>query len=103
MAFSPHADTLVAKAQSLTDLVAAAREADPVLAAALTAKPLALSKTPWGTLAAGLVAWGAARWGLDLDPTLTDLVAGVGVLAGSYLMRLVTSGPISSVLPPKAP
>lgn len=31
MAFSPSADTLVAKAQSLTDLVAAAREADPVM------------------------------------------------------------------------
>lgn len=96
-------DKLIAAAQSLPDLIAAAKDVDPQFAASLTSKPLLASKTPWGTLAGGLIAWGAARYGFNLSAGDVELISGLGVLVGGYAMRYVTSGPIGSVLPPKAP
>lgn len=88
-------DSAVAAAQNLPDLVANLEAVDPTLAEQLTAKPLLASRTPWGTLLCAVVAWVSARYGIGLDPNATALVAGMGVLAGSYAMRYVTRRPVT--------
>ena len=88
-------DSAVAAAQSLPDLVGKLETVAPALAEQLTSKPLLASRTPWGTLLGAGVAWASARYGLGLDPNATALVAGMGVLAGSYAMRYVTRRPVT--------
>jgi hypothetical protein len=87
-------DAAVAEAKSLPELVAKLREADPTLAQALQGKALIASRSPWGTLAVSVLAFLAARLGLGWDTDTCTLIAGVGVIAGGYLMRAVTAAPI---------
>ena len=83
------------QARRLPVILAELEQVSPDLARQLTAKPLLASKTPWGTLLAGVVAWASAKYGLGLDADATNLVAGLGVLAGSYAMRSITKRPIA--------
>ncbi len=76
--------------------------ADPkALAEQLTGKALIASKTPWGTLAGGIVGFLVARYGLGWDQGTQTLVAGAGVLVGSYIMRWITTSPITSMIKSK--
>ncbi len=99
----------VRAATDVPGLVSNLQMIDSPLAAQLTGKALVASKTPWGTLLLPLVAYLAARYGLGWTPDVDALVAGVAVLVASYLMRLLTSVPITglfrraAVLPAPAP
>ena len=79
----------------VSELIAQLQAANPVLAEQLTAKPLLASRTPWGVLASYALGVGLARYGLALDPTTTQVVAGGFVLAGSYAMRSITRRPVA--------
>lgn len=91
-------DQLVKDAQSVPDLIARAQTADPQLAQQLQGKALLTSKTPWGTLAVAAVAYASAKWGFGWDEGTVDLVAGLGLLAGAYLMRAITASPIAGLI-----
>ncbi len=92
------ADEAVAAAKDVPDLVAKLKLADPALAAQIEGKALLRSKTPWGTLACAVVAYASTRWGLGWDPSTDALIAGCGLVLGSYAMRAITSVPISGLL-----
>ena len=85
----------VATARDLPDMVAKISRVDPALAEQISGKSLIAAKSPWGTLAAGGVSWLVAKYGLGWDETMVNLVAGVGVLVGAYIMRMITTSPIS--------
>jgi hypothetical protein len=91
-------NSIVAGAQSLPGLIASLQAVDPSLATQLESKPLIASKTPWGVLLVAGIAWGSAKYGLGFDATTDTLVAGAGVVLGSYLMRLITKQPVSGVI-----
>ena len=92
---TPAVNAAIKDAQSLPALVATLQTVDPAMAQQIEGKALLASKTPWGTLLTAAVAYVAARYGLGFDQTTDALIAGVGVLVGSYAMRAVTSSPIS--------
>lgn len=100
-------DMAVAQAKSIPDLIAKAKVLDPGLAAALTPKALIASKSPAGTLLAGGLAFVAGRYGLGWDEVTCDMLAGLAVLLGGYVMRYVTKSPIGGVVsvttPPATP
>ena len=87
----------VRDARDLPDLVGKLAAIDSPLAAQLAGKALVASRTPWGTLLVPVVAWLALRYGLGWTPELDTAVAGVLVLLCSYLMRLLTSAPITGL------
>lgn len=87
----------VREARDLPDLIRRLEVANPVLAAQFVGKSLAASRTPWGTLLLPVVAYLAARYGLGWPPDIDALMAGVAVLIGSYVMRFMTSTPITSL------
>ncbi len=90
-------DDVIAAATDLQGLVNGMKAVDPTLAASLVEKPLAQSKTPWGTLLAGVVTWVSAKYGFGWSPEMCAVVGGAGVLVGSYLMRAISTGPISGI------
>lgn len=92
---------VIKAAQDLPSLVTTMKVVDPALADALVPKALLLSKSPWGALLGGVIGWAVTKYGLGWDQNTIDLVTGVGVLAGGYLIRIFTSAPINSVLPQK--
>lgn len=96
-------DQVVASAKDLPDFIRKATAFDPDTAAKWTGKALLASKTPWGTLAVPLVAYLASRYGFGWDDSTCALVAGAGVLVGSYLMRLVTELPITGIFRKSTP
>lgn len=81
-------------AQDVPDAV----KAISVLAPDLAPKALIASKSPWGTLAVSVVVWASAHWGFGWSEDTCVTVAGVAVLAGSYLMRYITTARIGGVL-----
>lgn len=81
----------VAAAKSLPELKATLSAVDPALAKSLTDTALITSKTPWGVLVTYGLTYLAAKYGLGWDPDFIALVAGLGVLGGSYLMRAISS------------
>ncbi len=95
-------DQLIGMAKDVPDLIAKARTFDPALAASLTGKALLASKSPWGTLLGGLVAWLAAKEGFGWDQATCDLVAGAGVLVAAFIMRSITSAPVTGIVTPAA-
>lgn len=88
----------IATARNLPDLIAKARVLDPGLATVLSGEALIASKTPWGVLLTAGVSYAAAKYGLGWDQTTDELVAGLGVLAGAYLMRYISPGRITGLL-----
>lgn len=101
----------VKAAQDMPHLVAMLQTADPTLAQQIEGKSLVASKTPWGTLVCSAVAFFATKYGLACTAAVTtncwsndtvDLVGGLaamgGALVGSYIMRSITSAPITGVL-----
>lgn len=94
-ATTPAVNSAIAAAKDLPDLVQKLQTASPQLAQQIEGMPLIYSKTPVGTLAVAAVTWAAAKWGLGWDATTCDLVAGAGLLIGSYFMRWLTTSPIS--------
>ena len=96
-------DQVVGAAQDLPDLINKASTFDPDTAAKWTGKALLASKTPWGTLLVPLVTYLASRYALGWDTNTCTLVAGVGVLVGAYIMRMVTELPITGLLRPATP
>jgi hypothetical protein len=101
--FSVIIDEAVAEARSLPDLINRLEQLDPALALQLTGKALIYAKTPWGALASGIIGFLVAHYSLGFDPATTNFVAGLSVLVGSYIMRYITSVPITGILesPPK--
>jgi hypothetical protein len=95
-------DDAIKAAQSLPDLVNKLQTVDPALATQLAGKSLVMSRTPWGTLAATGVAYLSTRYGLGWSEGFSATVAGVGLLAGSYFMRWITTTPIMGIFT-KAP
>ena len=88
----------IADAKDLPGLIAGVSAINPALATQLESKPLLASRTPWGTVAAGVVAWLSSRYGLGFDETTCSLIAGGGVLLGSYAMRYVTKQPVAGIV-----
>lgn len=98
----------VKAAQDLPDLVAKLKAIDPSLAAQLTGKALAASRSPWGVFLALLISWIGAKYGFHLekvmistdpDVSLAQIIDAGCVILGSYVMRYVTTSPISKFLP----
>ena len=67
------------------------------MAQALSGKALIASKTPWGVLLTALVAYGASKYGVGWSEQTCELVAGAGVLVGSYAMRYLSPGRITGL------
>ncbi|HXT81395.1 MAG TPA: hypothetical protein VN702_17655 [Acetobacteraceae bacterium] len=85
----------ITAARDMPSLIANLKTVDPALAAPLEGKALLASKTPWGTLAVAVVSWAASRYGFGWDDQTCALIAGLGIVGGSYLMRALTSSPIT--------
>jgi hypothetical protein len=96
--------------------VPAAIKALSVLDPDLAPKALIASKSPWGTVAVALVSMLATKYGLSCGAVVTatcwstdtvNEVAGaaalLGTLVGSYIMRYVTSRPISGIVSAPTP
>ena len=92
---TPAVNQAIAAAHDLPSLISELNAVDPALATQIEGKALIASKTPWGTLAAAVVAWAAARYGLGWDADTDALVAGLGLVAGSFAMRAITTSPIA--------
>ncbi len=90
-------DDAIKAAQSLPDLISKAKQVDPSLSDALEGKALIASKTPWGTLLAAGIAYLASKYALGWDQTVCELLAGAGVLLGSYLMRYISANRITGL------
>lgn len=88
-------NNVIAAAKDLPDLISKAQTVDPSLATALTGKALIASKTPWGTLLAAAIAYLAGKYALGWSESFCELLAGAGVLVGSYLMRFYSPGRIT--------
>lgn len=91
---NPEVNQVVAASRSIPEMIDRLKSADPAAYQQLTGKPLLMSRTPIGTLAVSLVAYMSARFGLGWDPGMCELAAGVGLLAGGYAMRYISSEPI---------
>lgn len=91
------ADQAIAVARDVPDLIQRAAAVDPTLAAKWTGEALIASRSPWGTLAGGIVTWIAGRYGFGWDAGTCSLIAGVGVLAAAYAMRMITEHPITGI------
>jgi hypothetical protein len=92
----------VAIARNLPELIRHAQAIDPELAAALAGKALIASRTPWGVLLAAALAWGVAKYA-SWDETMTTLVAGLGIVAGGYVMRYISPARITGILSAPVP
>ncbi len=107
MKISPHVaearDFAISQAKNLPQLIAFLSAADPKLADAIKGKSLIASKSPWGTLAVTVVSWAAAHWGLGWSDDTCNLVAGAGVVLGSYAMRYITRAQITGFVKPTPP
>lgn len=97
VAKDPVVNAVVADAKNLPDLVKKLEVVQPDLAQSIEGKSLIASTTPWGTIAAGVVGWLVARYGLGWSPEFQALVAGFAVVAGSYGMRWISTGPIRGI------
>ena len=93
----PRIDDAIADARSLPALLAKLKTASPDAYGQLVGKPLIASRSPWGTITVAIVAWLASRYGLGWDEGTCTIVGGLGVIAGSYAMRWLTTSPIRSV------
>jgi CHASE2 domain-containing sensor protein len=89
--------TAASAIRNVPTLIAAAKNVDPALAAAIEGKALIQAKSPWGTVAVALVSWLAAKYGFGWGEDTNVLVAGLGVLVGSYVMRYVTVAQITGL------
>lgn len=96
-ATTPAVNAAIQNARDLPGLVVALQTASPQLAEQIEGKPLAATKTPLGTFVVPVVVWVATKYGLGWDQTTCDLVAGALVLIGTYVMRYVTTSPISGL------
>ena len=107
---TPIRDQIIAGAKSAPELLAVAQIVDPAMAASLTPKALIASKTPWGTLACSAIGWLVTKYGMACTSAVATkcwtpedvnlaagLVAMLGAVVGSYLMRFVSSSPIAGV------
>lgn len=104
-------NALIEDAKGLPDLIEKAKVADPQLADFLLGKSLIASKTPWGVLAGSGIGFLATHYGLACaansvatncwTPEDINLAGGFAAMAGafigSYIMRYVTSAPISGL------
>lgn len=91
----------IATAKNLPDLIAKVQTADPAMATALTGQALITSKTPWGVLATAAVAYVATKYGLGWSQEVDEIVAGVGILVGSYVMRYISPARITGLFTKK--
>jgi len=91
-------NALVSDAKSLPALIAAAQVSDPAFAQQLSAKAAIYSKTYYATLLAPALAWLVSRYGLGLDADTQALIVFVIGTATAWLMRTITSGPISGLV-----
>lgn len=90
-------NVVIAAAQDVPQLVAGLETVDPAMADAIKGKALLASKTPWGVLLAGVASWAVSHYGLGWNATTTDMMAGAGVLLGSYLMRYISPARITGI------
>ena len=75
-----------------------ARPAFPVDDTDLEGKALIASRSPWGVLAAFIVGFVITKFGFHADDQTVAIISGICVLAGGYLVRLVTHKPITGVM-----
>jgi hypothetical protein len=96
-------DDAVAAAKNVPDLIAKAKAVDPDAAAALEGKALITSKTPIGVLATAAISYLAVKYGLGWSQEVDELVAGVAILAASYVMRYVSPARITGLFRKPSP
>jgi hypothetical protein len=94
---TPAVTDAVKAAQDSPSLVQNLAAISPVLAQQITGKPLAASKSPIGTVLVAAAAWASAKYGFGWDASTDTLVGGIGALIGGYLMRSITSAPITGL------
>ena|ERR1044072_1755016 len=95
-----HLDYSVARAMSVNDLIQTWEKIAPDLAEALKGKPLIASKTPWGVMACYIVGVILGDYGLSLSEAGTQVLAGILVLFGSFIMRYISTGRINGIVRP---
>jgi hypothetical protein len=67
------------------------------LADQITGKSLVASKTPIVTLLVTAAAWASTKWGLGWSDAVDEAVAGFALLVASYVMRYVSTLPITGL------
>jgi hypothetical protein len=96
-------DHSVAKSMSVEDLIGTWERIAPDLAEALKGKPLIESKTPWGVMACYIIGVLLGDYGLSLSEAGTQILAGVLVLIGSFVMRYISTARINGIVRPADP
>lgn len=106
---------VIAIAHGTPDMLQKAETMAPDLAAKWTGKAIVWSKSPWGTLLSGVIGMFATKYGLACIPDVAiskacwtpEFIATVsgfaglgGAWVGAYIMRCVTSLPITGVVKP---
>ena len=94
-------DRIIADAKDLPSLIAQAEVFDPELAKALVGKALLASKSVYGPAIGAVISWAVTRYGLAWDDNTSAIVTGGIIVLVSAAIRLVTAGPIVSILPQK--
>lgn len=84
-------------AQDLPGLIAGLKAVDSPLADQLTGKGLVESKTPLVSLLVTGAAWASAKWGFGWSEEVDAEVAGMALVLISYLMRAISSVPITGL------
>ena len=120
-ATTPAVNAAITAAKDLPGLVQALQTASPQLAQQIEGKPLLASKSPLGTVIGLILGWAIPHYGLACTAAVTtdcwtqntiDLASGAGAIVGTalaaYVMRYVTTSPISgwfskATIPPAAP
>lgn len=88
-------------AQDLPDLLAKLQAVDSPLADQITGKSLVASKTPVVTLLVTGIAWVSAKYGLGWDESTDTAIAGAALLVASYVMRFISTTPITGLFKAK--
>ena len=96
-------DRIISDAKDLPSLIAQAEVFDPELAKALVGKALLASKSVYGPAIGAVISWAVTRYGLAWDDNTSAIVTGGIIVLVSAAIRLVTAGPIVSILPQKDP
>jgi hypothetical protein len=90
-------DKAIAAAKDVPSLLAGLQAINSPLADQITGKSLVASKTPIVTLLVTAAAWASTKWGLGWSDAVDEAVAGFALLVASYVMRYVSTLPITGL------
>lgn len=96
-------DAAIAQSNSKPELIGHLERAGAGdVAESLEGKALIAARSPWGVLIAYAIGALLGRYGLNLEPEHTQILAGAFVLVGGFGMRLITRAPITGIVNPQS-